>query len=156
MQSSTELYEICCSIDEVKQLLSNLQVNKASAPDNVSSYMLKCVATSIAPSITQLFNQSIKTGKIPTQWKTSMVVPIAKSTKVSDPRNYRQISLTCILCKVLETHIRHLLQEHLQDTSQLSNNQWGFCPKHSTETALATIINVGYIQSLRTLCHVCI
>ena len=67
LQSNTELDEIFCSIDEVKQLLSNLKVNKASGPDDVSSFMLKCVATSIAPSITQLFNQSIKTGKIPTQ-----------------------------------------------------------------------------------------
>ena len=58
MQSDAEL-EVYCTIDEVKQLLSNLQVNKASGPDDVSSYMLKYVATSIAPSITQFFNQSI-------------------------------------------------------------------------------------------------
>ena len=68
-----------------------------------------------------------------------MVVPIAK---VSDTRNYRLISLTCILCKVLETHIHHLLQEHLQDTSQLSNNQQA---KRSTETALATVINDWFV-----------
>ena len=68
-----------------------------------------------------------------------MVAPITKSTNLSNPGNYRPISLTCILCKVLEKPIRHLMQEHLQDTGQLSNNQWGFRSQRSTVSALATV-----------------
>jgi len=45
-------------------------------------------------------------GRIPDDWKESMIAPIPKSaTKSSDPGNFRPISLTCILSKHIgETH----------------------------------------------------
>ena len=119
--------------------MRNLEVNKASGPDGVSAYMLKYTAASIAPSITRLFNYSLQSGKLPAQWKTSMIVPIAKSKDVSNTANYRPISLTCILCKVLEKYIRQLMYEHLQDLEILSNHQWGFRSGRSTVLALATV-----------------
>ena len=83
-------------LKKIMQLLRNLQVEKASGPDHISAYMLKHTAAGTAPSVTQLFNYSIQIGKLPRQWKISMVVPIAKSTNLSNPGNYRPISLTCI------------------------------------------------------------
>ena len=123
--------DIDCTVEEVIHLLSNLQVGKASRPDGVSSHMLRSTASSIAPSITRLFNFSLQSGQLPTQWKTSesLVVPIPKSSNPSDPGNYRPISLTCILCKVLEKHIRQLMEDHLNETGHLSSNQWGFRSK---------------------------
>ena len=85
--------------------LQSLDVSKASGPDKVSARMLKETASSIAPSITNLFNCSIRFGKLPIQWKTSMIVPIPKSTNFANPENYRPISLICILCKLLERHM---------------------------------------------------
>ena len=80
-RSSSEtpcLPEMFCTVTEVEQFLQDLEVSKASGPDKISSRMLKMTATSIAPSITELFNLSICTGKIPDQWKESMIVPIPK------------------------------------------------------------------------------
>jgi len=55
--------------------------------------MLKHTAHSIAPSLTKLFNLSIRTGQVPCDWKTSSVVPIPKSSGPSDCiTNYRPIS----------------------------------------------------------------
>ena len=102
------LPEMFCTVAEVEQFLHDLEVSKASGPDKISSRMLNMTATSIAPSITELFNLSIHMGKIPDQWKESMVVPIPKSNKLSDPGNYRPISLTCILCKLEEAHVQHV------------------------------------------------
>ena len=59
------LPEMFCTVAEVEQFLHDLEVSKASGPDKISSRMLKMTATSIAPSITELFNLSIHTGKIP-------------------------------------------------------------------------------------------
>ena len=114
--------------------MRNLQVEKASGPDHISAYMLKHTAASYCT----IYYPAVHSNR-PRQWKISMVVPIAKSTNLSNSGNYRPISLTCILCKVLEKHIRHLMQEHLQDTGQLSNNQWGFRSQQSTVSALATV-----------------
>ena len=49
--------KILCSEEEVLQLLSNLDVSRANGPDHISAHMLKATASSIAPSVTLLFNQ---------------------------------------------------------------------------------------------------
>ena len=116
-----------CSVSEVTDLLLSVQVSRASGPDRISANMLKNTASSIAPSITNLFNLSICLGKIPHQWKYSMIVPISKSSKMADPGNYRPtLSLISILCKLLEKYISSLMEEHLSNSHQLSNLQWEF------------------------------
>ena len=102
--------------------------------------MLKCTASCIAPSVTKLFNLSIRVGRIPDSWKESMITPIPKSsTKSSDPGNYRPISLTCNICKLLEKHIYGLMYEHLSNQQVLTDSQWGFCSGQSTVTALLSV-----------------
>jgi len=99
--------------------------------------MLKYTAASIAPSVTKLFNLSIKTGQVPTAWKMSSVVPIPKSSVQDSPRNYRPISLLSILSKVLERHNMHwIISAHLADNNIMSNAQWGFSAGKGTVTAL--------------------
>ena len=101
-ESVEDLY---CEIEYVEELLLKLDTSKSDGTDGLSGKMLKCTATCIAPSVTQLFNLSIRLGKLPDAWKTSFVVPIPKSSKNHLPSNYRPISLLCILSKVLEKHI---------------------------------------------------
>ena len=77
--------------------IKSLDVNKASGPDGISVRMLKSTARSIAPSLTKLFNISIRLGRFPESWKTSAVVPIPKSSNHKDASNYRPISLLPVL-----------------------------------------------------------
>ena len=67
---------VLCSEEEVAQLLQSIDVSKSNGPDKISGRMLKVTALSIAPSITKLFNLSIKLGCVPQTWKLSNVVPI--------------------------------------------------------------------------------
>ena len=66
--------------------------------------------------LTHLFQQSLTLGDIPSQWKMAYVTLIYKSGKKSDPQNYRPVSLTSIICKVMEhilvSHIMQHLEEH--------------------------------------------
>ena len=70
-----------------------------------------------------------------------MIAPIPKAAaKSSDPGNYRPISLTCILCKLLEKHILYgLMYEYLSNHQELSDSQWGFRSGRSTVTALLSV-----------------
>ena len=79
-----------CSEDEAIDLLTSLNLTKASGSDGISATMLKNTAFSIAPAIVMLFNMSISSGKLPSAWKLSAIVPIGDNTNVS---NYRPISL---------------------------------------------------------------
>ena len=101
--------------------------------------MLKNTASSIAPSISDIFNYSLQCGQLPMQWKTAMIVTIPKSTNKSDPGNHRPVSLTCILCKLLEKHACQVMEEYLKETNQLCDNQWGFRSGRSTTTALISV-----------------
>jgi len=49
-----------------------------------------------------LFNQSLATGIFPEKWKISYVSPVFKSGDISQVSNYRPISITFIIPKVLE------------------------------------------------------
>ena len=117
---------ILCSESEVGDMLAALDVTKASGSDGISARMLKSTAFSIAPSLTKLFNQSISSGILPLSWKKSLVVPIPKNKELSNPSNYRPISLLPIVSKVLERHIHILIIDHLQHSHPLSAFQWGF------------------------------
>ena len=91
----------CYIYSQIKQL-KNLNQNKATGPDELPARVLKETAEQIAPIITHIFQQSYNTGKLPNDWLQALVTPIHKKSLKSDPANYRPISLTCILCKVME------------------------------------------------------
>jgi hypothetical protein len=43
--------------------------------------------------LTKIYQQSIKTGQIPEDWKNANIVPIFKKGDHSKPSNYRSVSL---------------------------------------------------------------
>lgn len=92
-------------MEEVGYLLQSIDVSKSSGPDKISGRMLKATAHSIAPSITKLFNQSIKLGCVPQTWKMSNIVPIPKSNDHTSPTNYRPISLVRLEQGIGATHL---------------------------------------------------
>lgn len=65
--ASTE--EFLCTTEEVFHLLVSLDTSKSSGPDGISACMLKLTAGSIAPSVTTMFNLSLKIGCMPVGWK---------------------------------------------------------------------------------------
>ena len=74
-------------------LLSRLDVNTAYGVDNLSRLILKQCATQLSPSLENLFNSSMRIGKVPSQWKASNVVTIHKKGDRGNIENYRLISL---------------------------------------------------------------
>ena len=128
--------ELCIEEKGVQKLLQELNPSKAGGPDEIPSRFLKYLASELAPSITQLFRQSIDGGVLPEVWKQAWITPVYKKGNRNDPANYRPVSLTCILCKMLEhilcTHIRR----HLDNHGILTPDNHGFRSRHSCETQL--------------------
>ena len=75
--SSFEIHTV--SIEKVFNLLSTIKVSKATGHDKISPKLLKDSADIIAPSLANIFNQSIKTGIFPDDMKTAVISPIFKS-----------------------------------------------------------------------------
>ena len=67
--------------------------------------------------------------------------PIFKKGDKTDPANYRPISLTCVMCKVLEHIIASSMTKHFNDLNILYELQHGFRGRRSCETQLIMLID---------------
>ena len=95
----------------IAKKLQNLKPDKAAGPDNIfPRILIECQYELLTP-LYLLFKESLKTGKIPQQWKDATVVAIFKKGSKHLASNYRPISLTCIICKILESIIRDQMLE---------------------------------------------
>ena len=75
-------------------------------PDGLHSKVLKELADVVPEPLNEIFEKSWITGKLPEDWKRADVVPVFKKGGKVDPENYRPISLTSILGKILEKIIK--------------------------------------------------
>ena len=75
----------------------------------------------------------------PTQWKDANIAPVPKIAKPSKPEDYRPISLTSTLCKVMERLLAKFIIEQTKEL-WLENQQYGFLPGKNTSDALIQVI----------------
>ena len=108
----------------------------ASGPDGISSQILKISASSVAPQLSALFNLSLSSGSVPTDWKLSNITAVYKVGDPSLVSNYRPISLLSLPSKILERIVHNKLLDYLLSNSLLSRSQFGFRPSSSTQEAL--------------------
>ncbi|GAB0203450.1 mitochondrial enolase superfamily member 1 [Grus japonensis] len=86
----------------VCELLQELDPYKSMGPDNIHPRVLREVADIIVRPLSIIFEKSWRSGDIPEDWKKANVTLIYKKGLKEDPGNYRPISLTSVLGKVLE------------------------------------------------------
>lgn len=122
----------------VRKLLLGLNPSKASGPDLLPTTVLKHCAEELAPMLTNIFNQSLRTGEIPLDWLKANITPIFKKDDKQDAANYRPVSLTCVCCKVLEHIVYSQVMDHLDKFNILVHFQHGFRALHSCTTQLIT------------------
>ena len=67
----------------------------------------------IARPLAIIFNASMEAGKVPELWKLGNIVALFKKGGKSDPRNYRPVSLTSVVCKLMEKLVRYLIVDHM-------------------------------------------
>ena len=133
--------DIKIDLNGISKLLSNLNPSKAAGPDALKPIILKNLNTTIAPIIQILFQKSLETGQLPSDWTKANVCPIFKKGSRDNPANYRPISLTCILCKVMEHIIASNICDHFRNNNILYDLQHGFRDGRSCETQLVQLNN---------------
>jgi len=114
-------------------LIEKLKPGKAPGPDGIAKRDLILDINVAASCLAKIFNASLKSGELPTDWTTANVVPVFKGGDSLAPDNYRPISLTSIPCKMLEHIILRELNSTIQD---MTPAQHGFRKNLSCETQL--------------------
>jgi hypothetical protein len=124
---------------DVKDILTTVNVNKAFGPDNVSPRLIKEAGTTIVSVLTRLFNFSLDKAIFPKIWKKANVLPIFKAAEQFFATNYRPISLLSILAKLFEKIVFKYVFNYFRDNFMISIWQSGFLPGVSTVTQLIEI-----------------
>ena len=124
----------------VLKLLQSLDKTKGAGPDGLSPALLKFLSNYIYVSLAHIYQYSLNTGTVPSDWKLANVVPIHKKGSRTDPLNYRPISLTCIASKILEHIISHDINLFLDQHNLLSDCQHGFRKRHGCDTQLLSTV----------------
>ncbi len=125
----------------VRKKLAQLKPSKSPGPDSIHPRVLRELKDVLAEPICLLFKASINEGVLPQDWKCSNITAIHKKGKKSDPGNYRPVSLTSILCKVLESIVREHIMTHMNNNDFFSDKQYGFLPGRSTTLQLLTVLD---------------
>ena len=126
---------------DVKEVLELLDVNTSTGHDEIHPRFLKVLAHELSVPLAIMFNQSIDEGRLPSEWLSSIVVPIFKKGERCNPLNYRPVSLTSVVCKAMERLIMRPINEYLSTNSLINANQFGFRSGHSTADQLLLTYN---------------
>lgn len=126
----------CIEEDSVLKLLLDINGNKATGLDRISPKLLKIASPAISKPLTKIFNNSLKFGVIPHEWKSAKVLPLYKNGSKLDPSNYRPISILPAVSKIFERLVHDQLYCYLQNFNLLTPFQSGFRKKHSTMSTL--------------------
>ncbi|GFU26082.1 RNA-directed DNA polymerase from mobile element jockey [Trichonephila clavipes] len=127
------LFNVDFTLPELSYALQNLDTIKSPGSDSIPGHFLSHLGILGRERLLYICNLSWKTGKLPRQWKSAIVIPIHKPYKNAGlTTSYRPISLTCITCKLMECMVLRRLPHHLHTNNLMSSEQFAFRKGHST------------------------
>lgn len=124
--------------NEIRKAVLSI-TSKAVGIDRISVAFLKLVLDWLLPAIEHIFNFCLQSSVFPKIWKMSNIKPIPKCKNPTECKDFRPVSILCVLPKALEKLVHEQISEYI-DCYKLSNPlQSGFKKGHSTTTALIKV-----------------
>ena len=127
------------SENSILTILKATHVSKAVSIDNLSGHFLKDGAKFLSKSISDFCNLSITSEKFPDICKVAKLKPLYKKGSLTEPCNYRPISLLPLISKVIEKVSHNQTSTFLNSKSLQYTYQSGFRKKHSTDFCLSCL-----------------
>ena len=122
--------------EKVELAIRNLKANKAAGVDELESSYVKGSMEGLVRPLRILFEKSLTDGKIPREWKEANVTAVFKQGARKKPENYRPVSLTSQVGKVMEKIIKKELVTYLEGNGLICETQHGFRKNRSCLTNL--------------------
>ena len=74
-----------------------------------------------------LTTASLNSGEFPLEWKQANITPIFKKGFRTQATNYRPVSLTSQIVKILESIVKDSINEFVANNQMFTSHQHGFC-----------------------------
>ena len=122
------------TVEMVSKFLQN-QKCLSSGPDDLPYWFWKEFGVELTPTITKIFNSSLRKGKVPKVWKRADLIPVPKEATLENCNQLRPISLTDIIMRIFEkciykTEIAHIIRD------LIDSDQFAYKGCHNTIMAL--------------------
>jgi hypothetical protein len=127
VNTTTKLF----TVQEIEVGIKNLGVGKAKDLVELQAEYLKWGSKTLAPHIMKIFNNIIQQG-FPTDWTTSLAIPLFKSGDVNNPSNYRTIMINPLFAKLFGSMLENRISRWAEEGDKRAKGKAGFRPKHST------------------------
>ena len=125
---------------ELEYIVTTIDVSKSSCVSGISTSICKDIMKLLPHEMAYLFNCSIRRGIFPSDWSTGTITVIPKPGNLSDPSNWRPITLTPIFEKLVYKR----LLSYCNDNTVLSPYQYGFRSGRSTQEAVFDLTKFIY------------
>lgn len=140
----TKIDYLDCIIDinEIKKAFPYLKNNKAAGRDGVPYEFLKNCPEIVLEYIAELFNDIFNKGYVPEEFKISIIFPLHKKGSFDNVNNYRGISFSNSLGKLLTFIFFQRIEEWVDNNNLLNEFQAGFRKNYSTTDNIFNLINI--------------
>ena len=97
----------------VAKKIKAMKDNKSPGVNITPPKLLMETVEQIIVPLAKVFNLSLKEGAVPVEWKEANIIPLFKKGSINKSENYRPVSLTSVICKLLERLIKHHMMAFL-------------------------------------------
>ncbi len=94
------------------RIIKNLKDKKSPEHDNITPKLMETCVMPLSGPLTHIGNLSFASGHFPSQLKIAKVIPIFNNNDLTQPGNYRPISLLSIINKLMFYRIYKFLTKH--------------------------------------------
>ena len=113
---------------------------KSAGPDHIGGRLLKTCAEQLGPIFYAIFNLSLSQQCVPSLWKQSTVIPVAKVSRPKTLNDFRPVALTSLVMKQFERLIKSELVGKTE--SLLDPYQFAYREGRGVQDATATLLNL--------------
>ena len=125
---------------ELDQAIDSIKLTCAPGPDATSNQMIAHLPPAGRQALLDIFNQALREGFCPSDWRRAIIIPILKKQKpASSISSYRPISLTSCVGKLFEKLLKNRISHWLESNNKISSAQAGFCSLRSAEDQIMRI-----------------
>ena len=128
------LGQLVVTPEVVASKINNMKENKSPGVDGISPKILKETVEQISTPLAHVFNMSLQERIVPLEWKEANIIPLFKKGSRNKSINYKPVSLTSVICKLLETIIRDHMMDFLIKHKLINPSQHGFLRARSCLT----------------------
>jgi hypothetical protein len=134
------LSDIEITEEMILKAINQMKKNKAAGVDGFGTTFVKGCSEGLMEPLVQLMRGSFENTIVPEDWKRANVSVIFKKGDKKNPANYRPVSLTSNVGKIMEKIIKEEIVKLLEKNQSIRDSQHGFRNKRSCLTNLLTFM----------------